>query len=513
MTLLSRLTRLTLPFVAWRSRRRAGAASPPGSKASCPPREGMSGVPDPITLSRRAWLKPGLAGAASLAFLPAAVRAASPNGAIQDYGLSVDDFGAKGDGMTDDAPALQAAINALGAAGGRILLGARHYRLASPVIITRAYVTIQGQGYAEAPAPSGGTWLIITTSGFQPITVTNNTPGGETRGTTFRDLAVWQPQPPLRSGWAPTDYPFVFMLDQMAGGVEFDNLYLCNVTRGIHAHLVGRLNIGYLKGQCYDTMVFIEEAYDTCRIEYIESWFFVTHDINVSAYMLDYYDPLRLGRVDGIYINNMFVFCARAGIHCIQQTAGTAQFMLGTFGCDHARYGIWFDRCVYDQNGTFFSTINQIVSNHVRWQPEGGGGTPIPGGCQIMMQACTRLSLQINMTSCGFVDGSIIQVSGSENRLFIGMALFSQFNRGQHTPPAPAFYLMDSGPARPNLVQMSQPAVIDNSSGGSVFATDGNGLYREPQTLLEAHGAGLPRAAAPSGISQPHLQDGVVHHG
>ncbi len=477
MTLFSRLAlALRSQSGIWRRRPRATQAVPSlvAHAASLP-------ATGPTMPSRRAWLKPGLAGAAGLVLLPAAGHAAAT---LPGYGLSVDDFGAKGDGATDDAPAFQRAINALGEAGGRILLGARHYRLASPITITRAYVMIQGQGYAEAPGPSGGTWLLITTTGFQPFTVTNNTPNSETRGTTFRDLAVWQKQPRPAPNWAPTDYPFVFTLDQMSGGIEFDNVFLCDVTRGIHSRFVGRLNIGYLKGQCYDTMVFVEEAYDTCHIEYLESWFFVTSDVNVSDYMLAHYDPLRLGRVDGIYINNMFVFGARAAIHCIQQKAGCAQFMLGIFGCDHARYAIWFDHITYDE--TFYSTINQITSNHVRWE-QGGGAASLPGGCQIMIDHCTRLRLQINMTSSAWVDGSIMRVSGTDNRLFIGLAWFSHFNRGQHTPPSPAFYLEDSGNRWPNLVQMSQPVEVENASGGTVFGSNGNGVFRDPHSLFESY--------------------------
>ena len=344
--------------------------------ASIQRRRTVAAATDAAVLSRRAWLQPVLAGAAGFAVRPQRALATPPaiNG---DFGISVDDFGARGDGQTDDAPAFQRAVDSLAAAGGRILLGAKHYRLASPIRITRAYVMFQGQGYAEAPGPSGGTWLLINTADFLPFTVTN-THGNETRGTSFKDMAIWQQQPHSTPGWKPVDYPFVFTLSQLAGGAEFDNIFLCDVTRGISAEGVGRLNIGYLKGQCYDTMVYIDGAEDVCHIDFIESWFFVTADQNVADYMMANFDTLRLGRVDGLILNQIFVFCSRAGIHCIQTNLGNAKIIVGGLYADHSRYALWFDHVAYQVNETDVSVVNQLASNHVRFARH-GGGSPMAG--------------------------------------------------------------------------------------------------------------------------------------
>ena len=450
---------------------------------------------DVLIASRRAWLRPIAAGAASLALLPARSRAAPP-GIINDFGVSIDNFGAKGDGQADDAPAFQRAVDSLGTAGGRILLGAKHYRLASPISITRAYVMFQGQGYAEAPGPSGGTWLLIITSGFQPFTITN-THGNETRGTSFKDLAVWQQQPPSKPGWAAIDYPFVFTLDKLAGGAEFDNIYLCNVTRGISAYFSGRLNIGYLKGQCYDTMVYIDGAQDVCHIDFIESWFFVTADQNMADYMMENFDTLRLGRVDGLILNQIFVFCSRAGIHCVQTKLGNAKIVVGGLYADHSRYALWFDHCIFQTNETDVSAINQVGSNHVRFDRKGGGAA-IVGGAMVKIENCQRTKLQMTNVNAGFLDSSALQVSGSDNQVSIGQAWFQQFNMGRHTPAAPAIMLEDSAGSPPNIVETSQPIRIANSSGGGVIMAAGNSQFHDPDSrtrkLLIAEGLLRPAA-------------------
>jgi hypothetical protein len=91
---------------------------------------------------------------------------------LADRGVDVRDFGAVGDGTANDAPAIQAAINALGAAGGTVNLGARTYRLNSAITISSNSVRLQGAGFAEGGNPGDGTWLTVASTAFTPITFT-----------------------------------------------------------------------------------------------------------------------------------------------------------------------------------------------------------------------------------------------------------------------------------------------------------------------------------------------------
>lgn len=78
----------------------------------------------------------------ALAALPAA---AAPTAAARDAGrVTAEAYGARGDGRADDAPAIQAAINALGAQGGVLLLGARTYRLGRGLVMDPTRVSISG---------------------------------------------------------------------------------------------------------------------------------------------------------------------------------------------------------------------------------------------------------------------------------------------------------------------------------------------------------------------------------
>jgi uncharacterized protein YkwD len=71
---------------------------------------------------------------------PSASTPASPAGS-----LSVTTFGARGDGSANDAPAIQAAIDAA-QPGGAVYIAAGTYRLDNPLVVRRSGVTVWGAG-------------------------------------------------------------------------------------------------------------------------------------------------------------------------------------------------------------------------------------------------------------------------------------------------------------------------------------------------------------------------------
>lgn len=63
--------------------------------------------------------------------------------------VSVKDFGAVGDGVADDAPAIQAAITSLGS-GGRVLFGAGTYKITTTILLGKSNVVLEGNGADNA---------------------------------------------------------------------------------------------------------------------------------------------------------------------------------------------------------------------------------------------------------------------------------------------------------------------------------------------------------------------------
>lgn len=75
--------------------------------------------------------------------------------------LSVRDFGAVGDGVTDDTPALQAAMNAAAAAGRFLVIGEGSHRATQPLVLPGAAAGLIMRGAIIYAGPAGTTALTI----------------------------------------------------------------------------------------------------------------------------------------------------------------------------------------------------------------------------------------------------------------------------------------------------------------------------------------------------------------
>ena len=136
------------------------------------------------------WSVDGVSGtfsSANISYLPAGYGAVTTTvQAKLRQTVSVQDFGAVGDGVNDDTAAIQAAINALSAAGvgGTVLLPAGAYKITENLNITwpnstdqnaPGRITIRGEGAdlsyiydyrSDASAATGGAITIDFTTGY-----------------------------------------------------------------------------------------------------------------------------------------------------------------------------------------------------------------------------------------------------------------------------------------------------------------------------------------------------------
>ena len=195
------------------------------------------------------------------------------SGLLMDRPVHVRDYGAIGNGVADDGPAIQAAINALKLAGGGVLqFGPRTYRIASPVVINGVTVILQGAGFTESSSEANGTWIRIDQTGFTPFTFS----GAMARGSIVRDIAIRQYHAAPSATWTPTDYDYVFRVQDCLGAVDFENVFLVAVNRGIWCDNSGRMSIKRLRGQVFTRGVEVDRCYDICRLEHVHFWTFHT---------------------------------------------------------------------------------------------------------------------------------------------------------------------------------------------------------------------------------------------
>lgn len=322
------------------------------------------------------------------------------------------------DGSTDIGPALQAIIDSISASKSPVIqLPPGTCALNSPVVLRNVALTIQGHGYTEGPSPALGTWIKISSTTFTPFLVE----GGSARGTVFKDLAVEEVQPGIRQGWAPAGYPFVFSIQNTLGEVTFDHILLAGVTNGIYAYNSGRVNVRSIFGQVYNVGIKMDQCLDIPRIDYAHFWTYVTSDPNVLAYQQMTLDAILLGRVDGIYLGDIFSLGERSVIHLTNSSAGvTTKAYVSNLYADFAKYGIWID-------STSDHASIQVANATTQHNDFNGGARPIPSSAGLEVDSKGDL-VQIANWRTNLVESSAIRLKAPDTTLHVQSLIVSGYN-------------------------------------------------------------------------------------
>ncbi len=380
---------------------------------------------------------------------------------LTDRGVDVRDFGAVGNGVANDAPAIQAAINALGPAGGTVNLGPRTYRLASAITISNTSVRLRGQGFQEGGSPGTGTWLTVDQTGFTPFTFT----GAAARGSVVANLAVREAHNAAQtSTWAPTNYDWFFRIQDCFGGVDFDNVLLSGVNRGIFCRNSGRLDIRRLRGQVFTAGIEIDECYDVPRIMNLHFWPFWSANNNVVRWQQNNGDCIIMRRSDGIFVDQAFVLGYRTMFRFNGSAAGvTTKFAIGQAYADFVRHGLLVEGA---------GTNGQIDSLTVQCELFGAGGPPINAAASVFINAHST-SIQIANLRCDDADPHAIRVAQYGNRLDVGALMIRKWNPNSNG--SAAIQISDSGANPPNEINLRSDPILLLGNGGPVVNSDGNG--------------------------------------
>ena len=412
------------------------------------------------------------------------------SGLLADRPVHVRDYGAIGNGVVDDGPAIQAAVNALKLAGGGILqFGPRIYRIASPVVINGVTVVLQGAGFTEGPNEGNGTWLRIDQTGFTPFTFS----GTMARGSIVRDIAIRQYHASPSATWAPTDYDYVFRVQDCLGAVDFENVYLVAVNRGIWCDNSGRMSIKRLRGQVFTRGVEVDRCYDICRLEHVHFWTFQTNDTNILTWQQNNQDALVFRKVDGVFLDDIFVLGARSTLRFSSSASGvTTKFYGSNIYADFSRYGVWIDGNNVEGRIANITTQGEVIN--------AGASIPLPGAAGIQIDG-SNARVQIGNLRVDDAESNAIRVNGSNNRLDIFAFRAEYFNR--LNDGSAAIHLANVVTGTPNQVYLGTPPLLGNGNGGPLINASTNGFVASAAPAGRVDRPGAMVGSQDTGLFQP----------
>jgi len=252
--------------------------------------------------------------------LPGATHLAAPRpkeAPNSGHQVDVRDFGARGDGQTDDTPAFAAALARVGQSGlgGTVSVPLGNYLLSGSITIP-AYVTLEGIWSAPAAGSQNkGTTLLVTGGRGQEDGTPFITLGANA---TLKGLTIFYPEQKAED---IVPYPWCV---RGAGGDNMTILdcLLVNPYQAIDfaTHPSGRHYIRNVQGQPLKRGLFIDKCLDIGRVENVHFWPFWTWDetSGIREWLWRNGTAFQFARNDWGYVLNTFAFGYNVGYRFVR---------------------------------------------------------------------------------------------------------------------------------------------------------------------------------------------------
>jgi len=294
------------------------------------------------------------------------ISQSSKNGTDKQI-INVYDFGAVGDGITDDTSAFQNALNFLSKGG--IVYAPRGQFFFSGTLVIPKGVTLEGT-YRCVPShtigqnndkPNFGTVLLPTSgsgneTGTPFITLSEDS--------TLQGVTIYYPNQ-VTKGF-PTAYPWT--IDMTGTNPAIIDVECLNCYNAIRAVGAPRHYIARVQGQPLLTGVFIDETYDIGRVEdvHFNPWYSV--DATLFGWQLTYGRAFVVARSDWEYFLNTFAFGYAIGYHFISSSTGSCNGNFLGIGADMmANASVQVDAAdpwgILITNGEFTSFVDPHFGN------------------------------------------------------------------------------------------------------------------------------------------------------
>jgi len=276
---------------------------------------------------------------------------------------NVRDFGAKGDGKTDDTAAFQRALDEAGKAGGGVVYAPRGNYVFKGHLVVPNGVTLKGvwesvpahNGIRDAglpkPTDDGTTFLITEGAGSEDgapfITLNTNS--------TLKGVVLYYPD--QKTDDVPTPYPWAIAMRGKNPAVL--DVEMLNPYNGIDATQNERHLIRNVHGQPLRRGVLVDQIYDIGRIEnvHFNPWFSMKPKL--FEWQMENGEAFIFGRSDWQYVLNTFCYGYKVGYRFTQTKAGVCNGNFLGIGADDCLVAVLVEQTapmgVLITNGEFVS--------------------------------------------------------------------------------------------------------------------------------------------------------------
>jgi hypothetical protein len=389
--------------------------------------------------------------------------------------VHVADFGAVGDGVTDDTTAIQTAINYVQAASsGQIELHfeAKRYRIVGTLAIT-GMVRLVGQGAFDLDnarpitIPGKGTWLIHANTSGPMVQVTGNL----NKGAGLFDIAIFQeghtaPAP----GWLPAVRDWVIRVENTQGTLFLNRVHFHGVYQGVLTDYAVRPQYENITGQFFYRGFFFDRIYDIGKFDGLHAWTYWSEANSVLQWQQANCVEITLFRVDGLWMDRIFTFGVAVSLFLTTGTYGPPKVIeVGSLYSDFCGRAI-----VVDSAEPAHIQVANVFHLGQAWPP----ATPanvLPGAALVDVVLGSNHLVQIGNFYDTLADTHAVRVNGTFNTVWIASGVFQQYSHGAAGQGAATV-------AATNTLRFAAVPLLNPTAGGvtSLFNGTPGGTAFEP---------------------------------
>ncbi len=259
---------------------------------------------------------------------------------VADY--NVLNFGAVGDGVTDDTAAIQAAIQAANEAhGGRVFIPEGHYCVNGSFLLEPGVAVV---GELEEGTTNGTVLYVYGGKGDATGDALFRIP----QGAALQNIAIYYPEQRLENGEV-IPYPYVVKQVGDSQGLTVENVTMVNAyngfdfegslqtARNIHGtvlnlafHLNWNMDIGKLENSCFSPKYWLEYGLES-----------TPDKEELESYMLAHSTGMKIGRMDWTYFSDIVIEGYHIGYHAYASEQGASHghlYQLELLDCYYPLY-------------------------------------------------------------------------------------------------------------------------------------------------------------------------------